>query len=67
MNGADANPVYQFLRRHSSLYDEDKRVASEIPWNFAKFLVDRDGHVVEYFEPIVEPESLIPNIEKLLH
>lgn len=67
VNGADANQVYQFLRRHSSLYDEDKKVASEIPWNFAKFLVNGEGQVVNYWEPIVEPESLVPDIEKLLH
>ena len=66
VNGPDANQAYQFLRRHSSLYDQQKQVASEIPWNFAKFLVDKHGQVVNYYEPIVEPESLIPEIEKML-
>ena len=34
-----------------------------IKWNFTKFLVDRQGHVVERFEPIDEKNVLIPAIE----
>ena len=37
-----------------------------IKWNFTKFLVDRQGHVVERYAPNVEPESIVDDIEKLL-
>ena len=29
----------------------------EIQWNFTKFLVDRNGKVLQRFEPAVEPDS----------
>jgi len=43
VNGPHAHPVYQLIRFHSSLYSAKDKVASEIPWNFAKFLVNAEG------------------------
>ena len=40
VNGKNTNPVYIYLRSNSSLYDPKKKTAKEIPWNFAKFLVN---------------------------
>jgi glutathione peroxidase len=37
-----------------------------IKWNFTKFLVDREGNVVERYAPNVEPASIAGDIEKLL-
>ncbi|MBQ9909576.1 MAG: glutathione peroxidase [Treponema sp.] len=37
-----------------------------IKWNFTKFLVDREGNVVERFESTVEPKKIAEKIEKLL-
>lgn len=37
-----------------------------IKWNFTKFLVGRDGHVVKRFEPTQTPEELEPAIEAAL-
>lgn len=37
-----------------------------IKWNFTKFLIDREGNVVDRFEPTTEPSALEPAIEKLL-
>ena len=39
----------------SELYDSEQKVANEIPWNFAKFLVDKDGQVVKYYGPRTDP------------
>lgn len=39
---------------------------NEIKWNFTKFLVDRDGRVVDRFEPPVDPKDIGPAIEALL-
>lgn len=38
----------------------------DIRWNFTKFLIDREGNVVERFEPTVTKEVLAPAIEALL-
>lgn len=46
--------------------DPDYKNNSDIKWNFTKFLVDRDGNVVERFESTVEPEKIDSSIAKLL-
>ena len=38
----------------------------DIKWNFTKFLVDRDGNVVERFESTVEPEKIDSSVAKLI-
>lgn len=38
----------------------------QIKWNFTKFLIDRNGTVVARYEPTIEPEEIILDIEKLL-
>ena len=57
VNGANAHPIYQFLRMNSPLYNAEEKKASEIPWNFAKFLVNKDGEVVHYHGPRDNPLS----------
>ena len=37
-----------------------------ISWNFEKFLVDRDGNVVQRYNPMVTPADIAPDIAKLL-
>lgn len=41
-------------------------VGDAIRWNFTKFLIDRDGNVVERFESSVEPMDMRSSIERLL-
>ena len=63
VNGTDAHPVFKFLRCHSKeLYDADKKMAGEVPWNFAKWIVDKEGQVVSYHTPREDPLSLEPAI-----
>ena len=57
VRGKDTDPLYRFLR---------SKKKGSIKWNFTKFLVDRNGEVVERFEPEVTPETLEPNILALL-
>ena len=45
--------------------DPEWRKKSDIKWNFTKFLVDREGNVVERFEPthdIADVESKVKNL-----
>jgi len=52
VKGADQAPLYAYLTK-----DTGAGIAGEIKWNFTKFLVDRDGKVVQRFEPAVTPDS----------
>ena len=47
VNGDQRHPLYQFL-----VEDGD-----DIEWNFAKFLVSKDGHVLQRFSAKLEPQS----------
>lgn len=59
--GAGAHPLYKFLIEQSRRHDP-------IEWNFAKFLVGRDGTVLARFKPQVAPDSpeLRSAVEKAL-
>ena len=60
VNGGDADDVYKYLRGTSDLN------GGNIPWNFAKFLVNKDGDVVAYYGPQRSPTSLKDDINTLL-
>lgn|SRR5690606_22898188 len=62
VNGAGTHPLYAWLKKTAPGV-----LGSEaIKWNFTKFLLDRNGAVVERFAPTTEPAELAPAIEKLL-
>ena len=62
VNGANASPLFKHLKS-----EKKGLLGSEaIKWNFTKFLVDRDGTVVERFAPNAEPKDLEPDVAKLL-
>ena len=46
--------------------DPDFAKKADIKWNFTKFLVDKEGHVVERFESTAGKDVLIPAIEAQL-
>ena len=53
VKGSDKAPLYQFLTDSKA----NPKTGGEIPWNFTKYLVDRDGKVLARFDAPVEPES----------
>jgi glutathione peroxidase len=63
VKGDDQTPLYQYLTKQT-----DPPIAGEIKWNFTKFLVDRNGHVLQRFESAVRPDSkeVISAVEKQL-
>ena len=61
VKGMGAHPLYQYLTGQ-----KPGPKGSDIQWNFTKFLIDRNGNVVDRFEPEVTPEMLAPSIRKLL-
>jgi glutathione peroxidase len=81
VNGENADPLYKFIKKEAQNANEDansnglynklaevgfKTSGDDIKWNFTKFLVDKEGNVVERFAPTYEPEKLANAIEALL-
>jgi len=54
-----ADPLYRYLARETGVYPK---------WNFYKYLIDREGRVVDTFSSITGPESkkMVRAIERLL-
>jgi glutathione peroxidase len=61
VNGSNAHPLYKFLKEEKGGLLGDK-----IKWNFTKFLVDKQGNVVERFAPTTTPEKIASDIEREL-
>ena len=53
VKGDDMTPLYQFLTDKAA----NPQTGGEIQWNFTKFLIGPDGHVITRFEPAVTPDS----------
>jgi glutathione peroxidase len=62
VNGPDAHPLYVWLKAQAPGILN----TAAIKWNFTKFLIGRDGQVLERFAPQVAPESLAKPIEVAL-
>ncbi|MES2095579.1 MAG: glutathione peroxidase [Pseudomonadota bacterium] len=65
VNGSNADPLYTELKKQApgmlGFVGMDG-----IKWNFTKFLVGKDGKVVERYAPTTKPEDIAADIEKLL-
>ncbi|CAA2950599.1 probable phospholipid hydroperoxide glutathione peroxidase [Olea europaea subsp. europaea] len=61
VNGSNASPIYKYLKSSKGGIFGDS-----IKWNFSKFLVDKDGHVVDRYAPTTSPLSIEKDIKKLL-
>ncbi len=57
VNGLNTEPLYKYLKEQKP---------GRIQWNFAKFLIDREGNVVDRFAPADKPETLAGKIEAQL-
>ncbi|KHN45371.1 Putative glutathione peroxidase 4 [Glycine soja] len=53
VNGPDTAPVYKFLKANKTGF-----LGSRIKWNFTKFLVDKEGHVLARYGPTTSPLSI---------
>jgi glutathione peroxidase len=60
--GENKSPIYRYLTEHST---EDP---GEVKWNFEKFLISRDGQIVQRFRSKITPDSkeLTSAVEKEL-
>ncbi len=64
VKGDDQHPLYGFLTDRK----RNGRVGAKPRWNFHKYLVGRDGQVLDYFLPLTKPEAgrLVNAVEKAL-
>lgn len=64
VKGDDQHPLYAFLTGEKT----NPEYSGEIPWNFTKFLIGRDGSVIGRFDPKTVPESdeIVQAVERAL-
>lgn len=61
VKGENAHPLFKYLT------EEQKGILTEdIKWNFTKFLVDKNGNVVDRFSPQKDPAKIKTDIQELV-
>lgn len=62
VNGGEAHPLYQWMTSQKKGF-----LGTEgIKWNFTKFLIGRDGKVIDRYAPTTKPEDIAKDIERAL-
>ncbi|MBE6232359.1 MAG: glutathione peroxidase [Bacteroidales bacterium] len=61
VNGKDAEPLFEYLKKQKGGF-----LGDDIKWNFTKFLVSREGTVIERYAPVTKPEKIESDILKFL-
>ena len=62
VNGKEAEPLFEWLKKEKS-----GPLGARIEWNFAKFLINREGQVVERFSSKTDPLKMENTIKALLN
>ena len=65
VNGAHAHPLFVWLRETKPMFGSSV-LGNGIKWNFGKFLLDKDGHVVESYIPTTPPFEIEADMLKLI-
>ena len=61
VNGDGAHPLYKWLKS-----EKGGLLGDAIKWNFTKFLVNKQGTVINRFAPNTKPEKIAADIEREL-
>jgi glutathione peroxidase len=61
VNGSDAHPLWEWLKS-----EKGGLLGGAIKWNFTKFLVGRDGSVLQRYGSTTDPADIASDIEKAL-
>ena len=62
VNGKNADPLYIYLKQQEKGF-----LGEAIKWNFTKFLIDKEGNVVDRYAPITRPSKIEDQIAELLN
>jgi len=66
VNGPDACDLYTYLKSAQPSEVGASSDTPDIAWNFAKFLVDRNGNAVARFSPKTTPEEIADQLGNYL-
>ena len=61
VNGENESPLYTYLKKQ-----QGGMLGSNIKWNFTKFLVDRQGNVIERFGPTTTPDKIDKKVAEVI-
>lgn len=61
VNGKNESPLFRYLKSQKSGI-----MGRNIKWNFTKFLVDKNGNVIDRFAPTVTPQKIESRIKECL-
>ncbi|NTW72905.1 MAG: glutathione peroxidase [Eubacteriaceae bacterium] len=61
VNGPNAQPLFEYLRKAAK-----GSFGNKIKWNFTKFLIDREGNVIDRYASTVKPLEMENKIKELL-
>ena len=61
VNGKNAHPLYKYLKKEKSGI-----FGGSIKWNFTKFLIDKNGNIVERYAPTDSPLKMEEKIKELI-
>ena len=64
--GFGKSPKASMMNAMLKKIDPDYKNNAEIKWNFTKFLIDRDGNVVDRFEPTTSMKTVRAAVEALI-
>ena len=62
VNGENEAPLYKFLKANQ----KGILITENIKWNFTKFLIDKNGNVVERYAPTDSPLKMEEKIKELI-
>lgn len=77
VNGENAHPLFTYLKTQRGTTNKSFKVkmlskfsgtskSDDIHWNFTKFLINREGEVIERFEPVTKVKDVKKKVEELL-
>jgi len=61
VNGSGAHPLWEFMKQQ-----QGGTIINAIKWNFTKFLIDKQGRVVNRYGPTTNPKEFEADVQKLL-
>jgi len=77
VNGEEETPIYTFLKKSCDRAPRQKfsddwklhyktKYASDIRWNFEKFLIDHNGIPIRRYRSRIDPLDIVPDIDRQL-